>query len=229
MAPIKRTSSSASTQTVRAIRRKRAKKSFTVAIPRSLRFPVPPKMRSSLRYTEQINIAIPSTASTSYTYAANSMFDPNVTGVGHQPAGFDQLMLLYNRFCVEKSTITVHFAQESNSNFNSLVGITTSSDIITTTDYRRYTENPLCTYTIMKSPETIVCCKQSFSGLTFFNKGYQADTDKQGTDSANPAELVYFNIFGQPMNAGNTAGSTQLQVLIEYHAVFSDPKALAGS
>lgn len=229
MPATKRTYPPTPSKGTRKTRFKRARKVTTMAIPRSLRFPVPSKMRSVLRYSEQVNIAIPSAASTSYTYAANSLFDPNVTGAGHQPAGFDQLMLLYNRFCVEKSIITVSFSQESNSNFNALVGVTTSSDIISTTDFRRYTENPFCSYDMIKAPQSIVTVKQVFNGLDFFNKGYQADTDKQGTDSANPAELIFFNLFGQPANPGNTAGSTQLQVQIEYHALFSDPKALQGS
>jgi len=207
----------------------RAKRVRKTAIPRSLRFPVPSKMRSVLRFSEQVNITIPAAASTWYTYSANGMFDVNITGVGHQPAGFDQLMLLYGKFCVEKSIIKVTFSQESTANYNSLVGITTSTDVIATTDFRRYTENPLCSYDVIKSPQKITTVTQTFNGLDFFNKGYQSDTDKNGTSTSNPAELVYFNCFGQPSNPGNTAGSTQLQVQIEYHALFSDPVALQGS
>jgi len=208
---------------------KRVRKTRKVSIPRSLRFPVPAKMRSCLLYSEQVNITIPSAASSSYTFTANGLYDPNVTGLGHQPAGFDQLMLLYGRYCVEKAVITIQVSQESTSNYNSLVGVTVSTDLISTTDYRRYTENALCTQDTMKATQGIVTLVQKYNALDFFNKGYQSDTDKTGTVSANPAELVFFNIFGQPCNPGNTAGSTQFSVQIEYHTLFSDPIALTGS
>lgn len=207
--------------------RKRTRKAF---IPRAIKFPVPEKMRSVLHYSEQINLTVPVAASTFYTFAANGMFDPNITGVGHQPAGFDQLMLLYNKFCVEKATIQVTFSQESALQYSTLVGILCSSDSPSSTDFRRYTETPMCNYKVIKALQAnneIV--KNTFNGNNFFNKSYQADTDKNGTDTSNPAELVYFELFLQPANPGNTAGSTQCQVQIRYEAMFSDPKALIGS
>ncbi len=40
---------------------------------------------------------------------ANSCFDPDLSGGGHQPLGFDQMMLLYNKYTVLHSNITVDF------------------------------------------------------------------------------------------------------------------------
>lgn len=223
MAPVKRT--------IPPTPRKRGlKRTRKVAIPRSLKFPVPIKMRSVVRYSEQINLALPSAAAGTYVYAANGLFDPNITGIGHQPAGFDQLMLLYGRYCVEKSVISVTFSSEYNTNnYNALVGITASTDNIGSTDYRRYTENPLCTMGVIKATDGVVKLSQTYDGKGFFNMSYQSDTDKNGTVSSNPAELVYFNIFAAPTNPGNTMGFLQLQVQLEYHALFSDPVSLSGS
>ncbi len=43
------------------------------------------------------------------TYALNNLFDPDFTGVGTQPVGYDQLSNVYNRFRVLKVTATFQF------------------------------------------------------------------------------------------------------------------------
>ena len=44
-----------------------------------------------------------------HTYRANSIFDPDYTGVGHQPRFRDVLAGIYERYAVESSTIEVTF------------------------------------------------------------------------------------------------------------------------
>lgn len=38
-----------------------------------------------------------------FTFSANGIYDPNLTGVGGQPMYFDQLAALYNHYCVTSS------------------------------------------------------------------------------------------------------------------------------
>lgn len=42
-----------------------------------------------------------------HDFAANGMYDPDITGVGHQPMGFDQLAAIYQRYRVNACKITV--------------------------------------------------------------------------------------------------------------------------
>ncbi len=46
-------------------------------------------------------------------FSMNDMFDPDFTGVGHQPYGRDQMALLYNRYKVTKITVNVIFSDPS--------------------------------------------------------------------------------------------------------------------
>ncbi len=43
------------------------------------------------------------------TFRLNDLYDPDFTGTGAQPAGFDQLCLLYSRFRVVMVDVEVHF------------------------------------------------------------------------------------------------------------------------
>ena len=43
-----------------------------------------------------------------YRFALNNLFDPNLTGVGHQPHGFDQLSTIYNRYRVIGATYSIN-------------------------------------------------------------------------------------------------------------------------
>ncbi len=60
--------------------------------------PVAPRLRTKLRYSAVYN----ATTGTAFDqlYRLNSLFDPDESGVGGQPTGFDQLAALYNRYRV---------------------------------------------------------------------------------------------------------------------------------
>jgi hypothetical protein len=65
--------------------------------------PVAPRLITKLKYVETITLTtggagIPA----NQIFLLNSIFDPNSTGVGHQPYGHDQLALLYDRYRVFK-------------------------------------------------------------------------------------------------------------------------------
>lgn len=61
--------------------------------------PCPDEMRVTLRYA-QTNDAIASVGISSQTFALNDVFDPDYTGVGQQPAFYDEWCAIYNRWVV---------------------------------------------------------------------------------------------------------------------------------
>lgn len=64
-----------------------------------------------IKFTYSTNVAMSSTTGTPsyYTFAGNSLYDPDITGVGHQPLGYDQWTPLYNKYTVFGSKIEVNF------------------------------------------------------------------------------------------------------------------------
>lgn len=63
-----------------------------------------------LRYHETFNLN-PGVGGTPgvYVFRANSCHDPNLTGVGHQPRGYDQLMALYQFIAVKEVQAELFF------------------------------------------------------------------------------------------------------------------------
>jgi len=59
-----------------------------------------------MRYVTKLQL-ISSSGATHYNFRANSCYDPDYDGAGHQPMGFDQMALKYNHYQVLGSRIKV--------------------------------------------------------------------------------------------------------------------------
>lgn len=71
---------------------------------------IAPAMYTKLRYRQKLTL----TASTTFQYNVfrlNSMYDPDYTGIGGQPMGFDQLAALYNKFTVYGCKVRISCSQ----------------------------------------------------------------------------------------------------------------------
>lgn len=60
---------------------------------------LPDKLITTLTYSSVVSYA-PGVAAEDRQFNLNSLFDPDRTGTGHQPMGFDQLKTFYNRYRV---------------------------------------------------------------------------------------------------------------------------------
>lgn len=69
----------------------------------------------SLKYCQTVNFTsgIGGLAGTENIFRLNGMFDPDFTGVGHQPYGHDELATLYRFYRVMGVTVTVDFVNMS--------------------------------------------------------------------------------------------------------------------
>lgn len=161
----------------------------------------------------------------------NGLYDPNITGTGHQPMYFDQVSALYNHYTVTSSRIraTLTFGSTTLGATN-VFGIYIEDDAsVTPSSIQDFTEQSSAVSkignTVYNEPLTVYLswdAKKAFGGSTL------SDPNLQGTVSSNPAEMQNYCIF-----VGDVAGALQTSVYItyfvEYTAVWQELKAIASS
>jgi len=173
-------------------------------------------------------------APTNYIICANGLFDPNITGTGHQPMGFDQMMLVYTSYTVLRSKISL-VVYNSTTSVAVRAGVFLAPDATAMTDPSRIMENGLVTTKVIPSINTAGYI-QSFAldcdVVKYFGRpaGTSVVNDAllAGTAAANPTEGVYFNLTAwDPFGASNF--SVYMDVVVEYDAVFWEPRKLTVS
>lgn len=99
----------------------------------------PDVMRVRMRQSEFRSLSGAGAVSfNAYIYRGNSIFDPNFTGVGHQPLGHDQWQAFYRRYRVIGSRVDIKFLASSAAAENlvgMLVPLNTSTVLSNAEDY----------------------------------------------------------------------------------------------
>lgn len=78
----------------------------------------------TLKYVQFLNLdPINDTVPVTNVFRANSVFDPDFTGGGHQPRGFDQMAVLFNKYTVVGSKITASYMSDNTAGDKYIIGI----------------------------------------------------------------------------------------------------------
>lgn len=198
--------------------------------------PIPNRFATKLRYVEftTINPGVAGIAGV-HVVKANGMYDPNQTGVGHQPRGFDQLMSMYDHFTVVGARISVQFSTYANSAYSPLnVGIALKDSNSAYTDANDYLEgrnvvSRMIGATTTQSAGGISSLSKSFSTRKFLGRSKPlSDPELKGSTVTDPAELAYFHIFAAPMDTSDVDPVT-ISYRIDYLCVLTEPKQPAQS
>lgn len=194
--------------------------------------PFPRSATVSLRYVDNLGSIDPGVGVASvYSYRANSIFDPNYTGVGHQPYGHDTLATVYSRYKVNSSTITCHFFQDGN--LGSALGIcsiTLSSDAAAPTNPTLVCETPETSYKPIGTADGgrgITKLVKTYKARRFF--GRKRNSDLTANFGVDPAEVAYFHIQAQGITATADLSEVYLYVTITYNCTITEPLALGQS
>lgn len=189
-----------------------------------------------LRYVDSTAVDAGLDAVGYVTFRANSCFDPDFTGVGHQPMGFDQWATFYNHYVVVGSRITANFATRGTATALGfgVRGINLHADTTMATDLPTILEQGLTKKTLQSThnnAQMVRSVSRNFSAKKFFNVTNVLDNIGRigASIAANPSEQAYFHVFSGNADPLVDPTSVLIMVTIEYIVVFSEPKELLQS
>lgn len=188
-----------------------------------------PKMQEvCLRYSETVTLNTSIGTVATYIWSANGMFDPNITGTGHQPYYFDQYMGIYDHYCVTKSKFVVTFAAKPSEPVVQVCCFVDDDASVVPSFPDRVQENSSgIMKTVTPGGSASPFITRYWSAAKYFSKDPITDNSLQGTSSANPTEQSYFCVSTYAPDL--TASSTVVSVLIEYTATLKELKDINQS
>lgn len=187
----------------------------------------PKKMKMTHKYHENITLTAGATLGT-YSFACNGMYDPNITGVGHQPYYYDQMSALYDHYHVIGAKITVKFIPTTAS-APMLCGVFINDDsTVTPTNIDTLCENSNARWRTTDLAGDIVTFNIKWSAKKAFGGAVMANNSLQGEVGSNPTELQTFQVFLQHVDKVTNV-SANLEVAIQYIAIWHELKDIIGS
>lgn len=221
---------------------RRGKRSYTkraTGLARSLN-PLPSQQTVSLRYIEGIDLAPGAAgAPAKYVWRCNGAYDPNYTGVGHQPLFWDTYAAMYNHYVVTGAKIRAHvWGENVATTYGSMVAIkidddgTTSSNIGTMMELKdEYMKVKMMrTNAGASGAQAVITSK--FSAKKFFGLTNPKDdrSNVGALTNTNPNEGAFWVLLWQHIDASTTfTGNLKGYVTIDYTINFSEPRDISAS
>jgi len=197
----------------------------------SLRYPdiVPDRMYTKVKYTTQITVSA-ITTSFWHTFRGNSLYDPDYTGVGGQPLGYDQLSAFYKRVRVHSSKVMLRISNPNTQSY--MVSLWPSLDATPTpADDQNWKAQP---YSKTRAIGSVLG-----QGTQYLNN-YMSTARRIGIKSIeyspeythdtthNPDQIWYWHV-GVNTTNGEDVQSLPIDVTIHYFVEFYDRVSLQNS
>lgn len=184
-------------------------------------------------YTTDVPITLASSTTQPgyYILVGNGMYDPDSTGTGHQPRGFDQLMAFYDHFVVTKAVLKAQFFNTS-ATVGSIGFVTIRDSSTASANFTDYLESSLTRSVQLGVEGTSAANKQIIYDLNVAQflgrRDPLSDPELKGSVTANPTETVFFHI-GAVTPDFFTASAVLLVATITYTCTLIEPKMVAQS
>ncbi len=212
-------------------RRKFTRRAKSLAM---LRYVTPNKHLVKLRYSQTLSLNASAGLATANVFSANGLYDPDTTGVGHQPIGFDEWMGLYNHYTVIFSSCKADFFSSGGTAVtdSAFVGIglragttiNTSIDDVMELPHTR--KNRLTNHYGGGSAGVHNSANISrFLGI----RNLLSSSIARGSVSTQPAEQAFWHLIVSPISGTADPAAITCRMSITYIAVLTEPVDLLGS
>jgi len=136
-------------------------------------------------------------------YALNGLYDPDVTGTGHQPYGYDQLMTFYDIYTVKSVRIafTIVGSEDPGNFLAYLIKPNFSGATVASTTLESISEVELTSYTMLNPSSSAVPSQQirlpvidlpKTEGLTW--EAFMGNNNYRAANSSNPSYTTQLHI-----------------------------------
>jgi hypothetical protein len=185
-----------------------------------------------LSYTDLYALS-PTTAGTpAYnTFRTNGAYDPDFTGAGHQPLGFDEMAAFYDEYCVESVSVTAEFGNRSTV-YQGVGAILQHVDSTPPSTGTTWLENPTCGYKFCRvaSAGGAAIVRMNWQAHKFFgvpkSKLSEVD-DAWSLTSNNPDGVHFFSVGFMPFETQTITADVTVKIKMKVR--FRKPKALLQS
>ncbi len=194
-----------------------------VTIPKVPGFP--DQIRVSLVYEDLIPITTVANSYYTQIFRGNSLFDPDLTGIGHQPRYFDQYAAIYNKYKVYSSKIEI-FVTNASATVPIGICILPLTDQQTSTLWYQSAEMPRA-----KSTKHLIPIASRYpveldhfattNEIIGLQPGQINDEDYGALVTGSPAQVWYWNILFQSADQ-TTILAAYLRVRLTYDSLFYD-------
>lgn len=162
-------------------------------------------------------------------FRANSIYDPDLTGIGHQPMGHDQYQALYKKYRVKASKIEIWYQSQTSGNIQQ-IAIYPSPDGDVPTSNTDVFESPLTKTTYisdLKSDGRGYLTSYVTSNQVFGSSALAKDQDCAANFGSNPSKEWYWHVYGISPGVNNI--DLRFTVRITYYTEVYDPITLHQS
>ena len=181
---------------------------------------------TTMKYSDTFTLG--SLGDATYRFNLNNLYDPNRTGAGHQPYGFDQLVPIYNRYRVISCSYTFQIYPSEGTapiRFAALPG----NEEITNTTLSDACEDPRAKWAVQVpgGPAKVLKGKVYLPSLLGRTAAEYRATQGPLSNGGTPADLAVLNLYARGLNeaATNAIGVITLKYVVEWF----DPHVLPQS
>lgn len=189
----------------------------------------PPRMITSMRYCTTVRLdSSPLTSPVaSNFYSATSIYDPDASGVGHQPLTHDQFSEIFTHYRVLSARISVTFCSNSISSVGHQVcGILLTPDTSSVIgDFDSIRERRQGVYKVSAGENSTPRLNFTYNA----RRQYGLEDDLNAPFGANPAEQAFFCVYVTSTNPTIDATTVDCIITIDYKTLMWEPKKLSQS
>jgi hypothetical protein len=187
--------------------------------------PIPNRFKCSLKYADNYTSTTGgANVIYDYEFRLNSGFDPDLTGIGHQPLGWDQISALYARYIVTKCHYKVHVPYSS---VAGTLGVAPINNAYAPTSVSQLAENKHSDTRDLGLNRSVITGDIDLATLNGVSRQiYLGDDRFAALVGASPTEIMNLHV---SFISARAAMTNDWYVELIYDIEFFDPVALAQS